>query len=374
MKVAIVHPWFLEAGGAERVAGVIGSMFPKADVFTFACDPNYLPVTLIGRRIVVSALNKAMLHGGALRNYMFPLYPWASESFDVSEYDLVISSCPPVMGVNVRQDALHVCYCHTTQHSWWDQYAQHQVRLSLLKRNMFVWAAAHQRTWEYGAAQRIDDFAVNSHYVGKRLFKYFRRRGAVIYPPVNTAMGYLAGNHDNYYLTVSRLSASKRVDILIEACNRLKRRLVVVGSGRSEKDLKAIAGPTIEFTGSVSDADLPHLYAHARAFLFAADEDFGMAPVEAQAFGRPVIAYGRGGSLESVRVADPSGNPDTGIYFSDQTAESVTEAIHRFENQEESFMPSAIQEHAQRFGVSNFVNEFTEFICNAQRNSQGVDR
>jgi glycosyltransferase involved in cell wall biosynthesis len=239
---------------------------------------------------------------------------------------------------------------------------------------MFVWAAAHQRTWEYGAAQRIDDFAVNSHYVGKRLFKYFRRRGAVIYPPVNTAMGYLAGNHDNYYLTVSRLSASKRVDILIEACNRLKRRLVVVGSGRSEKDLKAIAGPTIEFTGSVSDADLPHLYAHARAFLFAADEDFGMAPVEAQAFGRPVIAYGRGGSLESVRVADPSGNPDTGIYFSDQTAESVTEAIHRFENQEESFIPSAIQEHAQRFGVSNFVNEFTEFICNAQRNSQGVDR
>lgn len=370
MKVAIVHPWFLEAGGGERVADVIGGICLDADIFTFAYDPKFLPPTLRNRKITVSGLNRLMVHGGSLRNYMFPLFPWAAESFDMSDYDLVISSCPPVMGVNVRQNAVHLCYCHTTQHSWWDLYAQHQAQLPALKRHGFVWAAVFQRMWEFSASQRIDDFAVNSKYVANRIFKYFRRPATVIYPPVNTSMGYLDVHVDSYYLTVSRLTASKRIDLLVEACSRLNRRLLIVGTGRSENRLKAIAGPTVEFCGQVEDADLPPLYAHCRAFLFAADEDFGIAPVEAQSFGRPVIAYGRGGSLETVRVSDLSGLSDTGVFFSEQSVDSVVAAILRFEAKEQNFIPAEIQKHAKQFDTSVFVDRFSAFVHRTLSQSQ----
>ena len=370
MKTAIVHPWFLEAGGGERVADVLGGMFPDADVFTYACDPRFLPPALRNRKITVSALNWFMIHGGSLRNYMFPAYPWAAESFDLSSYDLVISSCPPVMGVNVRQDATHVCYCHTTQHSWWDLYAEHQAKLSPLKRHIFVKAAVFQRMWEFNAVQRMDRIAVNSQYVAERTFKYFRRQASVIYPPVNTSMGYLAPGGDDYYLTVSRLTASKRIDILIEACNRLKRRLLIVGTGRSESQLKSMAGPTIEFCGGVSDEALPSIYARSRAFLFAADEDFGIAPVEAQSFGRPVIAYGKGGSLETARVSDASGLSDTGVFFFEQTVDSVVDALQRFEATESSFKPADIQQHARKFDTSVFLDRFSSFVHSALRDGQ----
>ncbi len=367
MKVAIIHPWFLEAGGGERVAGIIAGMYPEADLFTFAYDSKFLPPELRERRIVVSPLSKIMLHGGPLRNYLFPLFPWAIESFDVSNYDLVISSCPPLMGVNVRQDAVHVCYCHTTQHSWWDQYAQHQKRLSPFKRAAFVWASSFHRMWEFSAAQRLDALAVNSHYIERRAYKYFRRQGTVIYPPINTDMGYISESISDYYLTVSRLTASKRIDLLIEACNRLGRQLWIVGTGRNEGALRAIAGDTIKFLGHVPDADLPDIYAHARAFLFASDEDFGMAPVEAQAFGRPVIAYGHGGSLETVRVGDTSGSSDTGLFFQTQSADSVVEAILRFEKSESDFIPGDIRTHAQTFDTSAFVDHFSNLVRRALR-------
>jgi glycosyltransferase involved in cell wall biosynthesis len=176
-------------------------------------------------------------------------------------------------------------------------------------------------------------------------------------------MGYLADRHDDYYLSLSRLDRDKRIDLAILACNRLKRRLLIVGTGRDEKRLKAIAGPTIEFLGRVPDEDLPGLYAHCRAFLFAADEDFGIAPVEAQAFGRPVIAYGHGGSLETVRVGDPEGRSDTGVFFSEQTAESVVSGILCFEDQEGKFIPSEIQQHARQFDTSVFVEKVRQLVA-----------
>lgn len=367
MKIAIVHPWFLESGGGERVANVMGEMYPDADLFTFSYDSKLLPPALRNRKIIASPLNKLMLRGRSmsLRNYMFPLFPWAVESFDLSGYDLVISSCPPVMGINVRQDATHVCYCHTTQYNWWHLYAEYQAKLSTLKRHAFTWAAVFNRIWEFSAVQRIDDIAVNSRYIAKRFHKYFRRQAVVIYPPVDTSMGYLAERNDDYYLTVSRLAKNKRIELLIEACNQLKRRLLVVGGGNLKNQLKEMAGSTIELSGAVSDEELRSIYAHSRAFLFAADEDFGMAPVEAQAFGRPVIAYSRGGSLETVRVGDPSGLPDTGVFFSEQTVDSIVDAILRFEAKEQSFIPKNIQQHARQFDTANFIDRFSAFVDNA---------
>jgi glycosyltransferase involved in cell wall biosynthesis len=178
-------------------------------------------------------------------------------------------------------------------------------------------------------------------------------------------MGYIANQHDDYYLSVSRLDAGKRVDLLIHACNQLKRRLLIVGIGREEKRLKAIAGPTIKFLGRVPDADLPGIYANCRAFLFSSDEDFGIAPVEAQAFGRPVIAYGRGGSLETVRVGDAEGRSDTGVFFSEQTAESIIDGMRNFEAREDKFVPEEIQQHARQFDTSVFVQQFSKFVDSA---------
>jgi glycosyltransferase involved in cell wall biosynthesis len=266
------------------------------------------------------------------------------------------------MGANVRQGAVHICYCHTPHRLWWDRYADFQAQLPWFPRQIFIWCASSIRVWEFAAIQRVDYVVSNSSYIAKRVRKYFRRDSTVIYPPVNTSMGYLASGHDNYYLSLSRLHESKRIDLLIAACNEMGRRLVVVGTGQEERRLKAMAGPTIEFRGRVSDSELPELYANCRAFLFAADEDFGIAPVEAQSFGRPVIAYGHGGSLETVRCADSSGKSDTGVLFPEQTVEAVKAAIERFEQIEGTFSPREIQLHARRFDTTVFIDHMKTFV------------
>jgi glycosyltransferase involved in cell wall biosynthesis len=296
------------------------------------------------------------------------LYPLGIESLDLSAYDLVISSAGPVtLGVNVAQKAIHVCYCHSPERMWWDKYAQALQPLSSVRKLFYTARASYLRMWEFGAAQRVDHFIANSKYISQRVHKYYRRESSVIYPPVNVRQGYISENRSDYFLSVGRVISAKRIDLLIAACNTLKRRLLVVGTGREENRLKALAGPTIEFLGYVPDADLPELYANCRAFLFAADEDFGIAPVEAQSYGRPVIAYGHGGSLETVRVSDTGGRSNTGIFFDEQTVESVVEAILRFELVENSFVPVDIQEHAKQFDTSVFVEQMRHFIDNAIR-------
>lgn len=360
--MAIVHPWFLEEGGAERVADVLAEMYPEADIFALSADPLLLPLHIREKRIFKSFLDKLLLNCAFLRRFSFPIYPCAIESLDVSRYDLIISTCPPVMGLSVSQDAVHICYCHTPAHAWWDSYSHHQAKLPYLPRLIFVATAVFYRMWEFSAMQRVDRVIANSQYVSRRVFKYFRRESTVIYPPVDTSVGFLRSGHDDYYLTVSRITASKRIDVLIHACNRLGRNLIIVGTGNHLKKLKSIAGPTITFLGHLQDADLYKVYAACRAFLFASDEDFGMAVVEAQAFGRPVIAYGRGGSLETVRVGDARGNSDTGVYFSEQTIEAVVDGIQRFEAAESGFVPHEIQQHARSFDKSVFIARMREFV------------
>ena len=370
MKVAIIHPWFLMLGGGEKVVDVLAGLYPEADIFTLFFKQELLPPQLQNRKITTSILNRFPF-SARLHFHYAPFYPWATESLDLSEYDLLISSCGPVlMGVNAKQDAIHVCYCHTPPRAWWDLYAEHQARMPWIARHAFVMAGTFVRMWEFNAMQRIDHVISNSNYIAHRVQKYFRRDSSVIYPPVDTSMGYLDENRSDYYLTVGRLGRQKRLDLIIQACNVLKRNLKIVGTGKEEPYLRSLAGPTIEFLGYVSDAELSTLYARCRAFVFAANEDFGIAPVEAQSFGRPVIAYGHGGSLETVRVNDPEGRRDTGIFFAHQTVDSLIDAFLRFEQVEDRFVPEDIQEHARRFDTETFVAAMTKFVDNARERSE----
>jgi glycosyltransferase involved in cell wall biosynthesis len=379
VRVAIIHPRFLALGGGEKVIEALGSIYPQADLFTIFSSPEMVPLSLRDRRIYTTFLNNIpgtnKWHdtpwAKRLHDKLAVLYPLAIDSLDLSAYDLVISSAgPATFGVSVPQSTLHVCYCLSPERGWWDLYPnkRHLSNKSLMRKLFYTARTGYIRRWEFDAAQRVDHFIAISGYISQRIHKYFRRNSTIIYPPVDTARGYVAPNRGDYFLSVCRLVPAKRVDLLIDACNRLGRRLVVVGTGPQEKGLKALAGPSIEFLGFVADASLPELYANCRAFLFACDEDFGIVPVEAQSYGRPVIAYGHGGSLETVRVSDPGGRPDTGVFFAEQTVESVLDAILRFEAREVHFIPEEIQAHARQFDTSVFVTKMTNFVDAAMQN------
>jgi glycosyltransferase involved in cell wall biosynthesis len=370
MKIAIVHYWFLAQGGGEKVIEALATMYPGADIFCLFADKDSIPAGISNGRVQSSLLDKIPF-SHRINRALFPLYSAAVGSFDLSKYDLIISSdSPPIKGIIPSIDAVHVSYCHTPGRFIWDLAPAFTAKLPWIVRPFFAEMASYARVSDFVAAQRVDNFIANSHYVARRVRKYYCRHSAVIYPPVNSAEGYLSSHQDDYYLSVGRLIKNKRTDLLIHACNLLKRRLVIVGVGRDEKALKAIAGPTIEFVGRVSDAELANLYARCRAFLFPSDEDFGIVSVEAQAYGRPVIAYGRGGSLETVRVDDPLGRMDTGLLFPEQNTDSVVAAIRRFESNEQSFTPAVNREHALSFDASIFKEKISEFVTLAMKAKQ----
>jgi glycosyltransferase involved in cell wall biosynthesis len=361
MRVAIIHPWFVFAGGGERVTGVLAAMYPDADIHSLVVDPKFVPQMVSGHQIRTSFLNNIPASRRLYRHFM-PLHTFAAESLDLTGYELVISSDYSVgKGVLVDQGATHISYCHTPARYLWDQYRSWRHRQPRLFRPIFTLAAHYARTWDYVAAQRVDAFIANSQYVANRIWQYYQRDSEVIYPPIETAKGYVAHHTENYYLSVGRLTFSKRLDLIIEACNRLGRKLLIAGTGREEKALKEIAGKTIQFLGHVPDSALASLYAQCRAFVFAADEDFGMVSVEAQAYGRPVIAYGHGGSLETVRAYGLHQQP-TGVFFKQQTVEAVRKAILDFETREAQFCPDAIRSHALSFDTSVFTQRMKAFV------------
>ncbi len=365
MKIALLHYWFLADGGGEKVIESLAGMYPGADVFCLFANKDRLPAGISKDRLHRSLLeNIPFSH--QVNRVLFPLYPAAMGCFDFSGYDLIISSdSPPVKGIVPPVDTVHVSYCHTPGRYIWDGAPAFTARLPWLLRLPFAEMASKARIADFVSAQRVDHFVANSNYIARRIRKYYCRSASVIYPPVSAQEGFLADRQDDYYLSVGRLIKNKRIDLLIHACNQLKRRLLVVGEGRDEKALKSIAGPTVEFAGRVSSEALGDIYARSRAFLFAADEDFGIVSIESQAYGRPVIAYGHGGSLETVRVDDPLGRSDTGLFFPEQSVQGVVDAILRFEAQEERFRPEEIREHALGFDAAIFKEKIQEFVAQA---------
>jgi glycosyltransferase involved in cell wall biosynthesis len=369
-RVAITYHYSLSFGGSERVLEALADIYPQADFFSLLVDEQFIPEKLKGRKVTTSFLDRLPLSKKVYR-HLLPLYPLAVECLDLSGYDLVISADgAATKGVLTGQDAVHLCYCHSPSRSFWDQYSSQRRSMPWFPRTVFAPIAQYMRLWDFAAAQRIDGFIANSQYVANRIWKYYRRDSTVIYPPVDTASAYLSATHDYHYMTAGRLVAAKRVDILIAACNRLGRELRILGTGPEESALRAMAGPTVHFLGRVSEGELRENFACCRAFLFAADEDFGLVSVEAQAFGRPVIAYGRGGSLENIvgltGTASQSAHSETerptGVFFAEQTAESLAAAILRFESEEDSFDPEQIRRHAQQFDSAVFSEKIQHYV------------
>jgi glycosyltransferase involved in cell wall biosynthesis len=369
MRIAIVHPWYLAFGGAEQTVSAIGDLYPDADLFTLFYRQQDLPENLQSHQVFASSLNWLPGKYGVYR-YLLPAYPLLFESLDLRGYDLVITSDSCVTkGVLIDQNAVQICYCHSPMRCLWDMYRDFSSSRSALARPIFTLGTHYVRQWDFNAAQRVDSFIANSRNVSERIRKFYNRESTLIYPPVRTEGGFLAERQEDFYLTVGRMTDVKRVDLLIRACNRLGRRLVVVGGGREERRLKSLAGPTIEFPGRISESQLSELYARCRAFLFAANEDFGIVPVEAQAYGRPVIAFGKGGSLETViSMDDRLGRDPTGVFFAAQEQASVENGILEFERVENRFVPKLIQSHARQFDIEIFNEKFKEFVAGTMAN------
>ncbi|MGB9071628.1 MAG: glycosyltransferase [Terriglobales bacterium] len=366
LKVAIVHYWFVGFTGGEKVVEALAEMFPQADLFALVAKPECLPNALRARRLTTSFLQQVP---GSRRwhRHFLPLQPFALEQLDLSGYDLVISlESGPAKGVLTHTESCHICYCLSPMRYLWDMYPAYRSSLGPLVRTVFSLTAHYLRLWDLASASRVDYFGAISHTIASRVRKHYRRDASVIYPPVRTSDGYLAEKTGDYYLVVSRLVDYKRVDLAVQACTHLGRPLRIVGKGNQYKQLRKIAGPTVEFLGHVNDEDLQKCYAECRALLFPGEEDFGLVPVEAQAYGRPVIAYARGGALETVigYSAEDEGSPETstGIFFPEQTPESLADAILRFESVERRFSPKSIKSSVLRFDVPRFKAEMYDFI------------
>jgi glycosyltransferase involved in cell wall biosynthesis len=366
LRVAIIHYWFVSKGGGENVVESLAEIFPQADLFALVAEPERLPASLSNHTLHTSFLQKIPWARKFHRHFLL-LHPMALEQFNLSKYDLVISSeSGPAKGILTQAKTCHVCYCHSPMRYLWDMQEQYKAAMNPIVRAVYTVASSWLRVWDLATASRVDYFVANSNFVASRIRKIYRRESHVIYPPVDVGSAKPQYEPGEFYLCVGRLVDYKRTELAVEVCSRLGRRLKVVGQGPQLQKLKNIAGPTVEFVGFQSDNELRDSYAHCRALLFPGEEDFGIVPVEAQSFGRPVIAYGSGGSLETVRGnwsgKDFMGN-ETGIFFAEQTVSSLEKAILHFESLERNFSPQAISAHASQFQTSRFQAEMLNFLA-----------
>jgi glycosyltransferase involved in cell wall biosynthesis len=354
MRIAITTDWMDAFGGAERVLMELHKMYPDAPIYTTVHDPSALPPEMQGWDVRTSFIQRLPLIRRRHITFL-PLMPLAFEQFDLSDFDLVIttnSAC--AKGIITPPGTANLCYCYTPCRYLWDLY--HEYTRDHPARWLFAPMAHWMRTWDRLAADRVDHFVAISNEVSRRIQRHYRRDSEVIYPPVDVAR--IRPNQrppEDFYLVVSRLVSYKRLDLAVEAANLLGRRLVVVGSGPERKRLEALAGPTVEFRGALDDASIADLYARCRAFLFPGLEDFGITPVEAQAAGRPVIAYNRGGAAETVL------DGITGIHFEEQVVEALVEAIERAERMD--FDPARCRRNAERFAASEFRKRIGEAVA-----------
>ncbi len=357
MKVALVHDYLNQMGGAERVVMAFHEIFPDAPIYTSIYDPQRVDPAFQKMNIRTSFMQKLPLVTRHHQPYL-PFYPFAMESLDLRGYDLVLSSSSAFgKGVITRPETLHICYCHTPMRWCWnyDEYVERE-HLGKVARSVLPLMITGLRIWDQTSAMRVDHFIANSPVVAERIRKYYRREAAYIPPPVDASRFPFdpAIVPDDYFLILSRLVPYKRIDLAIQACNQLQLPLVIIGGGRDLDRLKQMAGPTIRFMGRLSDEEVIHYITHCRAFLFPGEEDFGITPLEAQACGRPVIAYGAGGALASII------DGITGRFFEEQTVESLTNVLATFD--ERLFASSVIRSHALEFDMPLFRRRILQFV------------
>ena len=358
MRVAIVHDWLNQRGGAEEVLEVLHSMFPAAPIYTSFFEPGIMPAAYRSWPIRTSFMQR--LPGvNRYHRALLPLYSVAFRSFDLSSYDLVISNSSAFChGVRTTAPTCHINYCLTPPRYVWglSQYVARE-ELGALPRAVLPLAARYLRRWDFQAAQGVDHFIGISRTVQERIRRFYGREAAVIHPPVNTGQFTVESEASDYFLVVSRLVPYKRVDLAVAAFNELGWPLVVVGEGRDKAALESLAMPNVRLLGWRARDEVRELLARCRAFVFPGEEDFGIAPVEAQAAGRPVIAYAGGGALETVEEGI------SGLFFREATSLSLAEAAVRFSQMEHLFDAHAIQAQAGRFDTSVFVEKMEAFIA-----------
>ena len=372
MRVALVHEWFVFKAGSESVVEQILQLYPQADVFSVV---NFMDekegAFLKGHKCTTSFIQKMPFARKKYRAYL-PLMPFAIEQLDLSGYDLIISSSHAVAkGVITGPDQVHISYVHSPIRYAWDM--QHvylrEARLMRGFRSFFVRLILHYiRLWDTRTSNGVDYFMANSRYIARRIWKTYHRKAEVVYPPVHLDAFVLGHKKEDFYLAASRLVPYKKVPMVVEAFAHMpEKKLVVIGDGPEMAAARSVAAPNITFLPFAPREKLIDYMQKAKAFVFAAEEDFGIMPVEAQACGTPVIAYAKGGALETV-VED-----ETGLFFYQQTIEAVVEAVKRFE--EMSFDPTMLRRNAERFSVETFKNKFKSFVDAAMRENakeQGV--
>jgi glycosyltransferase involved in cell wall biosynthesis len=355
-KVALVHHWLLAMTGGERVCEAICELFQKPDLFTLFAEASQLAPILRNTSITTSFLQR-MPFARKYYRYYAPLFPVAVELFDLRSYALVITSDASVVkGVITKPETCHLCYCYSPMRYAWNMFPEHLADGNALKRLCVAITMHYLRLYDQAAAARVDYIAAISNGVRNRIWKYYRRDSEVIYPPCDVERFRILNQADNYYLCVGRLVGYKRFDLAVKAFNTSGRRLVIAGDGPDAARLKSMAERNIEFLGRLSDDDLAILYSQCKALIFPGEEDFGIVPVEAQASGRPVIAYGKGGALETVIPGR------TGLFFPQQTSEALNEAVDEFEAISDRFNPNEIRKNAVRFGKERFKKEFEEYV------------
>lgn len=354
-SVAIVSDPLVQRGGAERVVEALAQIFPHAPIYAVLYSPDTGPAS-IRDRVIPSMLNR--IPGATKRHrWLFPLYPAAIESFDLSAYDVIISSHHSVAKNVVRNaDQYHLCYCHTPMRALWERSVEGRA-MPRLARPIFDYVARQMRVWDYAGAARVDEFLANSTVTQRRIATHYRRQASVVPPPIDTDH-FLPGSEsrEDFYLIASRLIPYKRVDLAIASTKLTNRRLVVVGAGPGAKD---ILGSHVDYRGHVTDDELLSLMRRARAMIFPALEDFGMSPVEMMACGGPIIAFDKGGSRDTVI------DGVTGVFADQQTPEAFAAAIHRFEAS--TFDTARIRAHAESFSKTAFRDEILHRVTTGVR-------
>jgi glycosyltransferase involved in cell wall biosynthesis len=358
-RVAIVHYWLVGMRGGERVLEELLKIYPQADIFTNVYRPESVSPMIRRRNVYTTWINKIP---GAAKHYqkLLPLMPGALESLNLTHYDLVISSeSGPAKGVIAAPDAVHVCYTHSPMRYLWDHYHEYLEGAGRITRHIMPHVAHHMRKWDVTSATRVDSFVANSNFVRRRIKRAWGREATVVHPPVSVREFQPVKDAGKHYLWVSQMAPYKRADLAIEAFNKLKLPLLMIGDGEFAANAQRLAGPTVTVKPRVSFEDLKSAYANARALVFTPEEDFGIVPVEANASGRPVLAFEGGGALETVV------KEETGLFFPEQDVESVIDGVERMEKWIRHFEPGAAIRNAERFAPERFKTGFQTVVANA---------
>lgn len=355
MKIAIVHDYLNQFGGAERVLAALHEIYPAAPIFTSMYDEKRMPAIFRKMDIRTSFMQKLPFIFKLYR-YYFLLYPIAFEQFDLSGYDVILSSSSAyAKGIKKTKDQLHICYCYSPMRFVWrfEDYIK-QDKFLLLIRNALSFMLEPIKKWDLQTAFNVDYFIAISQFIATRIQKTYQKESVIIYPPVETELFTPSASCGDYFLVISRLNAYKRIDLVVEAFNRLDLPLKIIGSGSDESRLKKMANNNIQFLGKVDDLKLKQYLAECRALIFPGEEDFGIVPVEAMASGRPVIAYRAGGAEETVIEGK------TGLFFDEQTPDSLAQAVEQIKFM--TFNKDEIRKQAEGFNKKIFQQKIKEFI------------